>query len=148
MVNPQTVPPPLPPAVPSTQVQQPVAHMGNTVVLTPDAFRAKPAVIASEHTSNAITYGLVSALLGTMLGFSFSRGNASRQSIILTSTALCGALGVALGSFGKTREENYSEIFTQASRDPDFVGHVKREMGRRETSAFVSGALCGFWPIW
>lgn len=121
---------------PGTRVQQPL-------LLDAATFRADPKRIASERQSRSLWGGALGAGLGALLGFTYNRRSPNQSAIVLSTTALGGALGVALGQFGKTTEEAYSDIFTSAAHSNDFVGHVKREMQYRENMAFVSGMLTG-----
>ena len=128
-----TIPAPL---APLNQVQQPV-------VLDPAAFRANPETVKQQHHSRTFWDGTLFAIAGAALGLVASSRMPNRTAAILGGTALGGALGLTIAQFGKTKEEAYSQIFTDAAHSSDFVGHVKREMDRRESGEFVTGLLTG-----
>lgn len=132
----------------TASMPQPTTRVQSPVVIDPRALRADPQKISSERQSRTLWGGLLGAGIGALLGYAVTRRNSSVTNTILAGTALGGALGVALGQFGKTREESYSEIFMNAAGSNDFVGHVKREMKHREDIAFLEGAIIGVPWIW
>ncbi|MFM9890093.1 MAG: hypothetical protein ACKVOE_05535 [Rickettsiales bacterium] len=129
------------PPLPANRVQSPVVLERNTL-------RADPKKVAGERQSRTVWGGLAGAGFGALIGLTLNRRNANGAGAIVAGTALGGALGVALGQFGKTTEESYSEILTNAADSKDFVGHVKREMKQREDMAFLEGAIIGFPYFW